>query len=116
MKDKFTSIDLKSFTPINIFSTGKIFFTKEMIHDGVTECASCNMVSTDYNYLKSVNIAFQPSESQEKINLTANHPFIEESFKINVKNSRKITREMLKSNIVLTCNINTNVSISLSKQ
>ena len=51
MKGKFTSIDLKSLTPINICSTCKTVLTEEMINDGVAECASFNMISTDYNPL-----------------------------------------------------------------
>ena len=51
MKGKFTSIDLKLLTPINICSTCKTVLTEEMINDGVTECASFNMISTDYNPL-----------------------------------------------------------------
>ena len=63
-----------------------------------------------------MNIVFQPSESHQKINLTANHTLIEEPFKMNVKNSGKIAKEMLRLNIALTFNVNTNVIISLSKQ
>ena len=44
------------------------------------------MTSTDYNSLNSVNIVLQPSESHQKINLTANYT-LEEAFKINVRNS-----------------------------
>ena len=58
MKGKFTSIDLKSLTPINICSTCKTVLTEEMINDGVAECASCNMISTDYNSLNLVSIVF----------------------------------------------------------
>ena len=58
MKGKFISTDLKSLTPINICSTCKTVLTEEMINDGVAECASCNVISTDYNSLKSVNIVF----------------------------------------------------------
>ena len=78
MKGKFTSIDLKSLTPINICSTCKTVLTEEMINDGVAECASCNMISTDYNSLNLLNNVFQPGESQQKINLKANHALIEE--------------------------------------
>ena len=85
MKVKFTSIDLKSLTPINICSTCKTVLTEEMINDGVAECASCNMISTDYDSLNLVNIVFQPSESHQKINLKANHTRIEEAFKVNAK-------------------------------
>ena len=67
MKGKFTSIDLKSFTPINICSTCNTVLTEENINDGVAECASCNMISADYNSLNLVNIVFQPSESHQKI-------------------------------------------------
>ena len=49
MKDKF--IDLKSLTPINICPICKTVLTGEMINDGVVECASCNVISTDYNSL-----------------------------------------------------------------
>ena len=62
-----------------------------------------------------MNIVLQPSESNQKINLTGNETLIEEAFKMNVKNSGKIAREMLRSNIALTFNVNTNVIISLSK-
>ena len=86
MKGKFISIDLKSLTPINICLTFKTALTEEMINDGVAEWASCNMTSTDYNSLNSVNIVLQPSESHQKINLTANYT-LEEAFKINVRNS-----------------------------
>ena len=79
-----------------------------MINDGVAKCASCNMISTDYASLNLVNIVFQPTEPHQKINLTANHTLIEEAFKMNVKNSGKITKEMLRSNTVLTFNVNTN--------
>ena len=116
MKGKFTSIDLKSLTPINICSTCKTVLTEEMINDGVAECASCNMISTDYNSLNLVNNAFQPSESHQKFNFKANHALLEEAFKMNVKNSGKIAREMLRSNIALSFNVNTNVIISLGKQ
>ena len=58
MKGKFTSIDLKSLTPINICLTCKTLLTEEMINDGVAECASCNMISTDYNSLNLVSIVF----------------------------------------------------------
>ena len=51
MKGKFISVDLKSLTPINICSTWKTVLTEEMINYGVVECASCNMISTDYNSL-----------------------------------------------------------------
>ena len=51
MKGKFISADLKSLTPINICSTCKTVLTEEMINYGVVECASCNMISTDYNSL-----------------------------------------------------------------
>ena len=78
IKSKFTSIDLKSLTPINICSTWKTFLNEEMINDGVAECASCNMISTDYNSLNLLNNVFQPGESQQKINLKANHALIEE--------------------------------------
>ena len=102
MKVKFTSIDLKSLTPINICSTCKTVLTEEMINGGVAECASCNMISTDYNSLNLVNIFFQPSEPHQKINLKANHTLIEEIFKMNVKNSVKNAKEMLRSNIALS--------------
>ena len=115
MRGKFTSIDLKSLTPINIFSISKTVLTEEMINDGVAECAGCNMISTDYNSLNLVNIVFQPSESHQKINLKANHALIEEAFKMNVKNSGKIAREMIRSNIALSLKVNTNIIISLSK-
>ena len=62
MKVKFTSIDLKSLTPINICSTCKTVLTEEMINYGVVECASCNMISTDYNSLTK----WIPSENQFK--------------------------------------------------
>ena len=58
MKGKFTSTNLKSLTPINICSTCKTVLTEEMINDGVAECASCNMISTDYNSLNLVSIVF----------------------------------------------------------
>ena len=116
MKGKFTSIDLKSLTPINICSTCKTVLTEEMINDGVAEWASCNMISTDYNSLNLVNNASQPSESHQKFNFKANHALLEEAFKMNVKNSGKIAREMLRSNIALSFNVNTNVIISLGKQ
>ena len=116
MKGKFTSINLKSLTLINICSTCKTVLTEEMINDGVAECASCNMISTDYNPLTLVINVCQPSESHQKINLKANRTLIEEAFKMNVKNSRKIAREMLRSNIALSFNVNTNVIISLSKK
>ena len=78
IKSKFTSVDLKSLIPINICSTWKTFLNEEMINDGVAECASCNMISTDYNSLNLLNNVFQPGESQQKINLKANHALIEE--------------------------------------
>ena len=40
-----------------------------------------------------MNIVFQLSESDQKMNLTANNPLIEEGFKMNVKNSGKIATE-----------------------
>ena len=58
IKGKFTFIDLKSHTPVNICSTCKTVLTEEMINDGVAECASCNMISTDYNSLNLVSIVF----------------------------------------------------------
>ena len=116
MKGKFTSIDLKSFTPINICSTCNTVLTEENINDGVAECASCNMISADYNSLNLVNIVFQPSESHQKINLKVNHTLAQEAFKMNIKNPGKIAREMLRSNIALSFNVNTNFIISLSKQ
>ena len=61
IKSKFTSIDLKSLTPMNICSTCKTVLNEEIINDGVAECASCNMISTDYNSLNLVSIVFQPS-------------------------------------------------------
>ena len=116
MKGKFTSIDLKSLTPINICSTCKTVLTEEMINDDVAECPSCNMISTDYNSLNLVNIVFQPRESHQKINLKANHSLIEKAFKMNVKISGKIAMEMLRSSIALSINVKRNVIISLSKQ
>ena len=116
MKGRFISIDLKPLTRINICSTCKTVLTEEIINDCVAEYASCNMISTDYNSLNVVNIVFQPSESHQKIDLKANHTLIEEAFKVNVKNSGKIAREMLRSNIALSFNVNINVIISLSKQ
>ena len=72
------------------------------------------MISSDYNSsLNLVNIIFQPSDSHQKINLTANHTLT--VFKMNVKNLGKIANEMLRSNIGLTFNRNKNVIISLSK-
>ena len=62
MKGKFISADLKSLTPINICSTCKTVLTEEMINYGVVECASCNMISTDYNSLTK----WIPSENQFK--------------------------------------------------
>ena len=47
MKGKFTSIDLKFLAPINICSACKTVLTEEMINDGMAECASSNMISTD---------------------------------------------------------------------
>ena len=38
MKGKFTSIDSKSFTPINICSTCETVLAEENINDGVAEC------------------------------------------------------------------------------
>ena len=74
------------------------------------------MISSDYNSsLNLVNIIFQPSDSHQKINLTANHTLTEAVFKMNVKNLGKIAKEMLRSNIGLTFNRNTNFIISLSK-
>ena len=116
MKGKFTSIDLKSLTTINVCSTCKTSLTEETINDGVAECASCIMTSTDYNFLNLVNIVFQPSESHQKINLKANHSLIEKAFKMNVKISGKIAMEMLRSSIALSINVKRNVIISLSKQ
>ena len=86
-----------------------------MINDGVAECASCNMISTDYDSLNLVNIVFQPSESHQKINLKANHTLIEDAFKMNVKILGRLQGN-LRSNIALSFNVNTNVIISLSKQ
>ena len=78
IKSKFTSIDLKSLTPMNICSTCKTVLNEEIINDSVAECASCNMISTDYNSLNLWNNVFQPGESQQKINLKANHALIQE--------------------------------------
>ena len=58
IKGKFTSTDLKSLAPINICSTCKTVLTEEMTNDGVAEYASCNMISTDNNFLNLVNIVF----------------------------------------------------------
>ena len=94
MKDKFTLVNLQFFTSVNVGLTCKTVFTKEMINDGVAECASCNMISRDYKSVNLVNIFLQPSESHQNINLTANHTLIEEAFEMNVKNSGKTAREM----------------------
>ena len=76
MKGKFTSTDLKSLTPINVYSTCKTVFTEEMINYGVAECASCNLISTDYNSLNLVTIVFQSMKSHQKTNLKADHSLI----------------------------------------
>ena len=107
MKGKFTSVDSKSLTPINICSTYKIVLTEEMINDSVAECATCDMISTeDYYSLNLVNFVFHPSESHPKINSKTNHALIQEAFNM----------KMLRSNVALFFNVNTNVIISLGKQ